>query len=715
MLVNRVFSIHLVLLAALAAWCCSPAWAADTAAEVAKVQQDLIAVLQGDAPSADKAIACKRLALCGNKDAVPALAALLADEQLAAWARIALEAIPDPAADEALRDAMDKFKGRTLIGVINSLGVRRDAHAVDRLASRLADADSEVASAAAVALGKIGNEAAVKHLDAKLADVPPAIRSAVAEGCIRGAEQLAAEGKTAEAVALYEKVRSADVPKQRIVEATRGLILARGSAGIPLLIEQLRSDDKTMYRLGLTVARELPGAEVSEVLANELTKTPADRQAMFLLALGDRADTSVLPAVRQAAKTGSKDARVAAVSVLARLGDVSCVPELLDVATEDDAELVEAAKAVLAQLPGEQVDADLVGRLAGAEGKKRLVLVELAGQRRIAAATPTLLKAADDSDPAVRRAAIAALGSTVGQDNLAALVVRVASPGDPEDAAVAQKALLTAATRMPDREAAAAQLAAAIAGAPVAAQCALLEVLGAMGGPTSLEALGAATRRNDASVKDTASRLLGQWMTLDAAPVLLDLAKTLPETKYKVRALRGYIRLVRQFPVADAQRAAMCAEAMAAAERVEEKKLVLEVMERYPSLDMLKLAAAAAADPALKEDAGVVAMAVAQRIDAPADQRHKLLTEAGQPPVKLEIVKAEYGVGDKVKDVTAVLQKLARDLPLIVLPKSTYDTSLGGDPAPGAVKQLKVQYRIDGKPGETTLPQDARVLLPMPK
>jgi hypothetical protein len=37
--------------------------------------------------------------------AVPALAALLTDEQLAAWARIALEAIPDPAADQALREA----------------------------------------------------------------------------------------------------------------------------------------------------------------------------------------------------------------------------------------------------------------------------------------------------------------------------------------------------------------------------------------------------------------------------------------------------------------------------------------------------------------------------------------------------------------------------------------------------------------------------------
>ena len=48
--------------------------------------------------------------------------------------------------------------------------------------------------------------------------------------------------------------------------------------------------------------------------------------------------------------------------------------------------------------------------------------------------------------------------------------------------------------------------------------------------------------------------LLGEWMTVDAAPVLLDLAKTAPEEKYQIRALRGYIRLARQF--ADARRRA---------------------------------------------------------------------------------------------------------------------------------------------------------------
>ncbi len=70
----------------------------------AERQAALIAVLESpDAAGAEKAITCKHLARFGDGQAVPALAALLDDEQLAAWARIALEAIPDPAADAALR------------------------------------------------------------------------------------------------------------------------------------------------------------------------------------------------------------------------------------------------------------------------------------------------------------------------------------------------------------------------------------------------------------------------------------------------------------------------------------------------------------------------------------------------------------------------------------------------------------------------------------
>jgi len=689
---------------------------ADDAAAAAEKQRELIAVLESDAPPADKAITCKHLAVWGDKEAVPALAALLPDEQLASWARIALEAIPDQKVDDALREAAGKLEGRLLVGVINSIGVRRDAKAVDVLVQRLKDGDTQVASAAAVALGSIGNAAAAKALEQSLTTAPEAVRSAIAEGCILCAEKALADGNQADAIGIYEFVRQADVPKQRILEATRGAIIARQSDGVPLLAEQLRAADKSFFTLGLTVARELTGGEVTDTLVAELGNAPPDRQALLILALADRGDTAALPALLQKAESGPNEARTAAFRVLKRLGDASCVPVLLDAAVEADADLSQTALEVLADLPGDDVDDDLADRLTKAEGKTRKALIQVAGWRQIAATVPALIRAADDPDAETRAAALTALGFAVQFSDLSVLITRVANPPDNADETdAAQAALRSACQRMPDRETCAAKLVTAMSPASVPAKCSLLEILAVMGGPTALEAVGDAAKDNAPELQDAGSRLLGEWMSVDAAPVLLDLAKNAPEGKYEIRALRGYIRLARQFAaMPEKQRAEMCRTALATAKRDDEKKLVIEVLKRYPSIDTLKLAVEAAKEPSLKNDAAAASLAIAQKIGG-SDDVQKLLTQIGQDPVKIEIIKAEYGTGTKWKDVTAILRRHVRDFPLIALPSSSYNSALGGDPVPGVVKQLKVQYRMDGKEGEASFPENATIMLPTPK
>jgi HEAT repeat protein len=324
--------------------------AADSQSSSAEKERELIRILQSNVPPAEKAIPCKQLAIYGTKEAVPALAPLLADPQLASWARIALEAIPDPAADDALRDAMGNLQGKLAVGVINSIAVRRDVKAVSGLVKKLKDEDPEVASAAAVALGRIGGAEAAEALNQSLASAPDAVRPAIAQGCILCAEKLLAQGKSADAVKLYDAVRAANVPRQKMLEATRGAILARQSNGLPLLLEQLRSPDKALFGIGLRTARELPGHLVTQALAAELPRTSPERQPFLLLALGDRSDDAVLPAVLAAAGRGPQKLRLTAVGILDRLGNPASVPVLLAAAADSDADLSQAALAALAPL-----------------------------------------------------------------------------------------------------------------------------------------------------------------------------------------------------------------------------------------------------------------------------------------------------------------------------------------------------------------------------
>ncbi|MEX0612763.1 MAG: hypothetical protein WD738_14595 [Pirellulales bacterium] len=598
----------LALLAMLASMVGQTAQAADNQSEAKEKQ--LIETLRSAAP-AEKAMACKQLAIHGGKAAVPELAKLLADEQLASWARTALEAIPDPAADEALIEAAKRLDGRLLVGTINSIGVRRSVKAVDHLAVRLKDRNAEVASAAAVALGHIGGDKAVHALRQSFAGAAPAVRAAIAEGGILCAERLLAEGKNDAAAAIYDQVRHADVPQQRILEATRGAIVARGLQGIPLLIEQLKSPDKALFQIGLSTARELAGHKVAEALAGELAGASPERASLIVFAIGDR-DEAVLPsAVLQAARTGDAQVRLAAIEVVGKLGGASSVAALLEIASRPDAELSQAAKTALARLPGDTVNAELVRRVPEAKGKSLAILFDTIGQRRIDA-TVHLVKAVHHSDEAVRRAALTALGATAAPQDLAVLISEVIESKNAADAEVAWQALQAASIRMPDREATAAELAAAMPRARAATKTRLLRILGAMGGPKALETVAEAAKSGDAELQDAGTRVLGEWMTADAAKPLYEIASS--DHKYKTRALRGYLRIARQLDLPDTERLAMCRKALAVAERADERTLALEAMKRCPSAEAVELASSLLDDQELRDRAVETAIFIGEKI-----------------------------------------------------------------------------------------------------
>jgi HEAT repeat protein len=678
-------------------------------------EEEQIAILKSEGPTAEKALACKRLAIDGSAEAVPELAKLLSNQELSSWARIALEAIPGDEADAALREAAEKLEGRLLVGVINSIGVRGDAKAVEQLTKRLEGKDADVASAAAVALGHIGNAAATKALREALASAPQPVNSAVAQGLILCAENLLADKKGKDAAEIYDQVRRAEVPNPRFLEATRGAILARGDEeGTELLLEVLRSPERKVFQIGLSVAREFPGKKVDQALAGEIGKLNPERAALLITAMADRPETVDVGAIAKAAAEGPKEVRVAAISALSRVGDASSVDTLLDTALDADAELAQAAKATLAALSGEKVNQQIAARLGKAEGKLLALLLDLVGQRQIDA-TASLVKALDSKDASVRSAALAALGETVSAKDLNVLIAQAVAPKNADDAAPAEKALKAASVRMPDREACATELSAAYNKAKsVDTKITLLEIIGAVGGTKALATVEAAGKSDDPKLQDASTKVLGEWTTPDAAPVLLTLAK-LPSQKYQVRALRGYIRIARQMVLPDEVRADMCKKAMDAAKQPAEKKLVLEVLRRYPNASTFQIALDAMKSPELKDDATGSVLSIAQSLSGKGVDVTSQLSKAGIEKVKLEIVKAEYGGESGKKDVTAVLGKQAGDLPVIQLPESTYNKSFGGDPAPGSEKKLKVQYKINGKPGEATFAEGALIVLPMPK
>lgn len=603
-----------------------------TAATPPPSEAELIAVLQSQAPAAEKAITCKKLAVFGSKNAVPALAPLLADPELNSWARTSFEAIPGPEADAALRDALGQLRGRQLVGVINSIGVRRDPQAVSGLATRLKGSDAEVISAAAYALGRIGNDEAARALVEALPTASPVVRSEIAEGCIIAGSGYLARGDAAKAVKIFDTVRAASVAPQRKLEATRGAILARKSEGIPLLLEQLRSPDKGPFALGLTTARELSGTDVTTALATELANLSEERQPFLLLALADRHDPAGMPAIMKAARTGAKPSRVTALGILERAGDKAGVPVLLAAATESDAQIAQAGKLGLARLEGSGVEAELLSSLAQATGASQQVLMEVAGQRRLTAALPTVVAAARASDTATRRVAVESLGSLGNETQVGELVGLLQKTSDSSEQEAIRKSLTAICGRAGTRCVPA--LLPLAGHADSVLRMMGLHLLAAVGGPDALAAVTKAINDREEEVQDDAVGLLATWPnnwpddTAVAQP-LLELAKSGKKPAHQIQGVRGYLQYIEENTrLNSTEKVAKVKDLLGLVQRPEEKRLAIAALRSMPSLAALDLLTVLAANPAVAEEACLAILTVAPSKnlkDATREQRQKAL------------------------------------------------------------------------------------------
>jgi HEAT repeat protein/type 1 glutamine amidotransferase len=564
--------------------------------------------------TASKDFACRRLAIIGSAASMPTLAKLLSDQTLSNMACIALERIPDAAAEQALRQALSRLPAKLRVGVIDALGNRRSQAAVGDLAPLLADQEVAVREAAAAVLGKIGGPASAKALTRALDQTPAPARVTLAESCLRIAEQFRTAGQKAEALTLYERLRKPDVDQTTRVAATRGTILLRGTAGVPLLLEQLQGNDSRSQVMALLLIRHMEGSEVTRAIASQLGSLPPDKQAQVITTLADRNDPVAKPAILKATRSNQSAVRLAAVQALGRLGDVSDVPVLLELAGGSEKEIAAAAVGSLAALPGKNVDASLLQSVDRGDTRSRRAAIDVLGRRAYAPATVALIKHARGTEPSLRVAATQALGETASVGDVPTLVEILVQAKDPSEAEVADTALTAVYARIDERERWADALIAGLPKAQPAAKIALLQALSHHGGPKALQAVKAAVADPNPEVQDAAVMLLSDWATTEPADDLLAIARQSSNRTHRILALRGYLRMAGQADVPPSRRVAMCQVGLRLATRDDERRLALTALAGVPTAEALAVTLPFLSNANLKEEAGAAAVAIGQKL-----------------------------------------------------------------------------------------------------
>ena len=194
------------------------------AAELKQIEDDLLGVLNSDATQAGKQFVCRQLSIIGTERSIPTLAKMLTGEETSDMARYALERIAGEAVDDALRDTLPKAKGKPKVGIINTLGERRDKKAVGALSELVYDSDAMVAEAAAAALGKIADSEATKVLAQAKDKTSGKLQLVILDAYLKCADKLAAEGEKAQALTIYKELQKKDYPEPIRKAALRGML-----------------------------------------------------------------------------------------------------------------------------------------------------------------------------------------------------------------------------------------------------------------------------------------------------------------------------------------------------------------------------------------------------------------------------------------------------------------------------------------------------------
>jgi HEAT repeat protein len=569
-----------------------------------------LAVLNSGADWQEKQQACRELRVVGTIQSLPELAALLTDPQLAGYARFAMEEMRYPEVDALLHDALTKTTGAQQAGIVITMGARRDASAVSLIAPLLESPDADLARAAAGALGRIATAESVDVLMQFRTKAPEAARFPAEEGLLAAAERWIAEKKGDQAAPVLEVLIAPGAPANVRMGAFYLLAAAQPDKAPDRLLAALAGEDADLRSMAARVISETKGADLTARYAAALPTLSTDGQVALLRALAGRGDAAAHPTVVQAIDNPEKTVKVAAIKTLATLGNADDVARLAALMEDADADIAATSRATLATIEGTAVDAAIKTAIGLSPATVQAKLIDLLLDRRAEQALPTAVAYVLNRDVPVREAALRILAVLGTKENTSILITAIDTAPDAAARGAAENALGSLCARCGDE--ALPTVINAMGCSRIDSRMALLRAVGRAGGAKALDCVVLSLNDNDETFRNEALRELSDWPTADAAPQLLELAKSDQENRH-VLGLRGYIRLARAVTV-PADKATMLIAAMDLTRQPEEKWQVLAAWGTLKSAQSLDALLPFLQDTQVKNEAGSAVITVSAEL-----------------------------------------------------------------------------------------------------
>lgn len=584
--------------------------------DLKQIEQKFVKFLKSDATFAGKQFVCQRLSIFGTEESVPVLAKMLTSAQEADMARYALERIPGAKVDEALHKAVGKVTGTVQIGIINTIGMRKNPASVPVLVKLLPPKEMETAKAIMAALGNIGDETAAAELEKHATNPKCGVRVVAMDAYIKCADNLVAAGQGAKALAMYKKLDGPDVPTPVRVAALRGQLQADPANAHVLVLNVLRGGDAASQSLAIKETRHLKNHSNLREMAEELPNLSAAHQVQLLSAFGDLGDDAVREFVVKATDSEVTEVRIAALKALASLGDASTVMLLANKAANTVLDEQEAARESLYRLKGMDIDRTIMDAIENAETNEKVELINALGERVARDAVETVFELTKSDDGRVRSAAIKVLGDLAEPSDLPKLLDVLVSAQTQTERNQAISSVASAAKRVTEEDKKSEKVVARYN--EVSSEqnkVDLLRSLGLIGEEASLPTIKGALSDESGEIKAAAIRALSDWPNDGPAEDLLAIAKSAQEPRFKVLALRGYINLIDVNEDRDnAETVKMYQTALDLADDANEKRMALSGLGDIRTLEALDAVLPYLENEEVKAEAEVAAVRISDRI-----------------------------------------------------------------------------------------------------
>ncbi|HWD90461.1 MAG TPA: family 16 glycoside hydrolase [Mucilaginibacter sp.] len=551
----------------------------------------------------NEAFVISQLQIVGKDDAVATLKKYLGDKRLCDPAARALIKVGTPAAKMALRQALPASKDSCRLSIVEALGDSRDALAVKAI-SAIMGKDNNTDKVALYALAHIASPVSAKMMAnaaqkaAFTYDVTNATSSYLLY--IRNLGKKNAITAVGLAKTLNSKAGQAN-QVQTATAALKVIVDMQGAKSVPLLIAAARNSNQQYRDAALKFAGPYLLAATNGQWITEMSKAEAPEKAAIITMLGNNHVQAALPSVLNGLKNTDKGVVLASIKASQQIGQDKALSDLLAVLKTGDADEITAVQNALMVMKGPGVVAQVAKALPDAPAQAQPALIAVLAERKAHSQINIVTPLLNSSDPNVRAAAYASLAQLSGPDNLDQLFSLLASSDKPTETTNLQSAIISAVGQASDKSAQSAAVLAQMDKQSADKKPLYFNILAAIGDKASLSAVSKAYDSGDAAAQKTAVTALAQWSNMSAAPKLLAVSKTSADAGVQDQALKGYVAMISKSSYPDDEKVIYLRDAMDAAQKVSQKRMILEDISNDKTFPALVFVSKYLDDPQLQD------------------------------------------------------------------------------------------------------------------